>query len=505
MSYVMYLRKSRADGEQTVEQVLAKHEIQLQEYAARYLDGPISEEFIFREVVSGETIDDRPEMLKVLSMIETPKVEGVIVIEPQRLTRGDLEDCGRIIRAFRYSSTLVMTPMKSFDLTNEFDRDYFEMELMSGKKFLEYTKKILNRGREASVNRGNYIGTFAPFGYQKIKIGKDPTLEPNENADYVRFIFNAFVNEGLSMHGVAEELNKMNVKPPRAEYFSAYTIREILLNPIYIGKLRWNYRKTVKIYENGEIVKKNPKATDYIIADGKHPAIIDEEIYEKAVKKVGTHNKVTKKNALVNPLAGVFFCKSCGRAMTYREYNNKGISECKPRYHCVGQTKCHTKSATFEMVMDALVASLDAQIDKYNLMLINSKGDSNKVNTAVIDGLKNDLKLLDEKQERLYAFLEDGTYSKELFKVRNDALAAERQKTEDAIEYAESNIQSELDYRKKIATLTELVDFIKDSELDAKNKNDFIKNTIDRIDYSRADNSRSPKNAEFALDLSLKL
>ena len=65
--YLMYLRKSRQDDpNETIEEVLAKHETMLQEWALRELGRTIPEENIFREIVSGERISDRRELQKVL-------------------------------------------------------------------------------------------------------------------------------------------------------------------------------------------------------------------------------------------------------------------------------------------------------------------------------------------------------------------------------------------------------------------------------------------------------
>ena len=87
---LIYLRKSRSDSpDETVEEVLARHERQLQEYAVRSYGLPVPEQNIYREVVSGETIEDRPEVQKVLARIENPDIKGVLIIEPQRLSRGD--------------------------------------------------------------------------------------------------------------------------------------------------------------------------------------------------------------------------------------------------------------------------------------------------------------------------------------------------------------------------------------------------------------------------------
>ena len=132
-NYLIYLRKSRSDSPlETVEEVLEKHEKQLQDFAIRTFGQPIPEENIFREVVSGETIADRPEMKSVLSRMESKNIEGVLVIEPQRLSRGDLVDCGNIIRAFKYTNTKILTPLKTYDLHDRFDEKFFKDELMRG-------------------------------------------------------------------------------------------------------------------------------------------------------------------------------------------------------------------------------------------------------------------------------------------------------------------------------------------------------------------------------------
>lgn len=92
---VQYLRKSRTDDPcLSVEEVLSRHETILREWTERNLSGAIPEEHIFREVVSGETIKDRPEFLRLLRLIESSDIKAILVVEVQRLSRGDLEDAG---------------------------------------------------------------------------------------------------------------------------------------------------------------------------------------------------------------------------------------------------------------------------------------------------------------------------------------------------------------------------------------------------------------------------
>ena len=160
-----YLRKSRSDDPTlSVEEVLEKHERQLDEWAERTLGRKIPEENKFREVASGESIDTRPEMQKILKMIESPKVKGVLIKEVSRLGRPSLKEIGILSELFKYSNTLIITPERFFDLRNKYDKDAFEREMMRGNEYLEYFKEIQQNGRLASVAAGNFIGSVPPYG-----------------------------------------------------------------------------------------------------------------------------------------------------------------------------------------------------------------------------------------------------------------------------------------------------------------------------------------------------
>lgn len=227
---IIYLRKSRSDDPATtVEEVLFRHENILQEYAVREWGARIPEDRIYREVVSGETIKDRPVMQHVMKILETGLVSGVLVVEPQRLSRGDLQDCGHIINSLRYTNTAVITPPKTYDLSDEYDRKFFEMELTRGNDYLEYTKKILNRGRIASVKAGNFIGNSAPYGYRKICVGtgkeKYYTLEiVPEEAEAIRLMFDLYVNKDYGFRNIAHALDMAGYKPRRSAEWSPAAI-----------------------------------------------------------------------------------------------------------------------------------------------------------------------------------------------------------------------------------------------------------------------------------------
>lgn len=247
---LIYLRKSRSDDPTlSVEDVLQKHETILNEWAEKNLGAIIPEENKYREVVSGETIDDRPEVQKLLKRVESPKIKAILIVEVQRLSRGDLEDAGRLIKLLRYTNTFIITPTKTYDLQDEYDRDIFERELKRGNEFLEYQKKIMNRGRLLSVSQGNYLGSIPPYGYDKTWVidgkKKCPTLKPNkEQADVILMAFQLYVTKNWGYQRVCNRLDSLGFKPPIGEHWSAAALKDMLANVHYIGKVRWNWRKT---------------------------------------------------------------------------------------------------------------------------------------------------------------------------------------------------------------------------------------------------------------------
>ena len=130
---LMYLRKSRSDDPMlSVEEVLSKHESRLDEWAEHNLSAPIPEENRFKEVVSGESVYERTEFQRVLQLIESPDIKAVLVKELSRLGRPETAEIGFISKIFRYTNTLVITPERTFNLTDDFEREMFEAELKRG-------------------------------------------------------------------------------------------------------------------------------------------------------------------------------------------------------------------------------------------------------------------------------------------------------------------------------------------------------------------------------------
>lgn len=482
-AYIIYLRKSRADSQdESIEEVLSKHETLLQELAERELGGHIPEDCILREVVSGETIEERPEMNKLLSLIENPAVRGVLVVEPQRLSRGDLEDCGKVVNAFRYSNTKVLTTQMTYDLSNKMHRKFFEQELMRGNDYLEYTKEILLRGRILSVQKGNYIGNTAPFGFNKIYDDIGPTLEHNEYAPAVQLVFDMYVNQGKTPLEIGRHLDSIGVKPMKGEIWEKSSIRAILKNEHYAGWVRFGGHKTERIYENGQLVKKRNMPVDpddVIINKGRHKAIVCQELFDAAQATFGTKPRVKYNAPLKNILSGLMFCKKCGKAIALHPYK-----KAKDRYECRNRNGCGSKSAAVEDVLNSLLFALEnEELPKLQVMLENNEGASLAIQQKQLTKMKNELAELKKQEDRQYDLLEKGMYTEEKFAERHDRLVFEMKELKDRIYTVTQNLPKEIDYAKKIVTLEQAIKAVKCEDVSPKAKNVLLKSIIKRIDY----------------------
>lgn len=505
---LVYLRKSRTDDPLlTVEEVLQRHETILDEWAEKNLGMKIPEENKFREVVSGETIADRPEMQKLLRLIESPKYKAVLIVEIQRLSRGDLEDAGRLIKLFRYTDTLIITPQRTYDIRDEFDRDYFERELKRGNEFLEYTKKRMSAGKYLSVSVGNFIGSKPPYGYDKVWVvenkRKCPTLAINEEqANVVRMIFDMYVNQDLGCTTICNRLDELGIKAPKGKRWSPYAMKDMLENVHYLGKVKWDWRKTVTIVEDSEIIKTRPKAKigEYLIYEGKHEAIISEELFNKAREKQGRNHRTKATTKVRNPFASILQCQ-CGRTMKYATYKHHNAP---PRLVCIDQPHCHTGSCTFDEMVNIVADTLRNCIADFEVRIQNDTGDAIKMHEKLLKTLEKKMQDLEAKEIAQWEAQAHPDSSQRMpahiFKTLNERLLKEMDEVKEAMCNARKSMPDPVDYKEKKQMFTEALDALLNPEVDAERTNSLLKDCIEKITYNREAPYRTPSQQVLYYD-----
>lgn len=491
----MYLRKSRADLEAEARgegETLAKHKKALLKLAKQQELQVIT---IREEVVSGESLIHRPQMLELLKEVEAGTYDAVLVMDIDRLGRGDKVDQGLIERAFRVSGTKIITPRKIYDPNDEWDEEYMEFESFMARRELKLINRRLQRGRIASVEEGNYIATRPPYGYLIHKTDRERTLVPHpEQAPIVQMIFHWYTHQDpgrrMGSSKIANELNRRGYRSYTGKDWTSASVLAILKNAVYAGRVQWKKKEEKKSAEPGK--RKDTRTRprhEWIDVPGKHEPLVTMETFQKAQDLLGRsyHVPYQLQRGITNPLAGLIKCERCGSSMVMRPYTNQ-----LPHLKC-GNHLCQNRSSRFAYVEKHLLNGLKEWLAEYkaewgkrkrperNERLIEAK-------RAALRSLERERKELEGQKDRLHDLLERGIYDEETYHERYTALAERMEHLQAAIKQAEDDIAAELtreQAQKKIIPKVESVLDLYDRTDDPAKKNNLLKSVLEKAVYRK--------------------
>lgn len=521
--YCLYLRKSRSDIEAEnhgEEETLARHEKILLELAKKR-EYNVTQ--IYREVVSGETIAARPVMQQLLSEVEHGIWSGVLVVEVERLARGDTIDQGIVAQTFKYSDTQIITPMKTYNPNNEYDEEYFEFGLFMSRREYKTINRRLQRGRLSSVKEGKCVCSIAPYGYDKVKLKGDKgfTLAPNPNeADVIKMIFELYTKGELQPDGtykrigvalIARKLNEMKIPARKSEYWVPASIKDMLRNPVYAGKIRWNWRSQNKRMQSGSISISRPRSEEdnCIIVNGLHPALITEETFDLVQEYLAKNPpRPTKRNAPTkNPLAGIVVCAFCGRKLVRRPYTS---ASCPPTLIC-SVPHCPNVSSFLHLVEERILKSLEEWLRNYKLQwnLSNNKPSELISESEILRQSLNDINSqttkLNKQMIKAHELLEQDIYTTEVFLERSRTITERLNQ----LSYDKAEIEKRLgvetirekSMKEIIPKVEKLLDVYHELP-SAKEKNDMLKDVLEKVVYRKTQNTRwsgSPDDFEITI------
>jgi hypothetical protein len=328
-----------------------------------------------------------------------------------------MQEQGIILETFKKAKTKIITPRKTYDLQDEWDDEYSEFEAFMSRKELKLINRRLQRGRLHSINEGNYIGTYAPYGYIK----SDGTLTPHpEQAPIVSIIFALYTEQNMGTGSIANHLNSIGVKSYTNIRWSGNAVSSIIDNPVYVGKITWKKKESKKPSnpQKRREVRKRPQ-DEWMVVDGRHPALISQEIYDKGqiIKRSRFTTPVKLGTELVNPLAGLVMCKICGSKMCRRPYQ-------KQIAHIICPNKCGNKSARFEYVENRVIEGLEGIFNNpYISESIEKKSPSGEIFEKSLQTAITEKEKLEVQKLRLYDLLEQNVYDVNTFLGRSKDIA----------------------------------------------------------------------------------
>lgn len=272
---------------------------------------------------------NRPSVQRLLSDAQTGRINLIICKDLSRFGRNYIEVGQYIDYIFPLHNIRFIALNDNVDTAN---RDSNAMEMMPViNLFNEWhassTSKKIKAVNLANAKAGKYTCANAAYGYTKADDEKHTPIIDPEAAEVVRRIFK-LRSQGMSPRAIGDQLNAENIPIPsdyrcqkKGIVNTKYTrhlwtqvqIRQILDNPIYLGKLAM-MRVTSVSYKNHKKVRKDP--SEWVVNEDTHEAIISQELWDKVreAEKAVSHGKRDGKG-VTQPLSGMLFCPDCGYKM----------------------------------------------------------------------------------------------------------------------------------------------------------------------------------------------
>lgn len=431
----------------------------------------VSPEYIFTENgISGRKADKRPEFQKMISLAksEDKPFSAILVWKFSRFARNQEESivyksmlkkqCN--VDVISITEPLIDGPFGSLiERIIEWMDEYYSINL-SGEVIRGMTEKAM---------RGGYQ-TTPSLGYASVEAGKPFVVVPAE-AEIVKFIFDQYVNEHKDQTAIARELNRKRVRTKRGNVFEKRNISYILQNKFYIGKVIWND----------------------IERDGLHETFISEELFEAANKRINTEYKPLGRRRSVSAckhwLSGLVRCAVCGSSLGFNgTRDNERYFQCWKYAKGMHPGSCSISQKKLEA---GVLNYFEKLLDGADFSFSYQSTAASKSNITDDTIYNKELDRLTVRERRIKEAYESGIDSLEEYKENKQRLLDERKRLEDLIESVKSQtIHDEKSDREELLRKIQTVyDIIKDDEVDYGTKGTFIRSVLEKIVWSRAENT----------------
>ena len=465
----LYLRLSRDDGDkeesgsitgqrELLRDYISQHH-ELREYAIRIDDG-----------FSGSTFE-RPGFQKMIEDVKACRTDCIIVKDLSRFGRNYLDAGEYIEKIFPFLGVRFIAVNDNYDSLGEkksSDDLIIPFKNLINEAYCRDISMKIRSQLEIKRKNGQFLGSFAAFGYLKDEQDKNKLVVDQYAADIVRDIFK-WKLEGISPQDIADALNKLGILSPM-EYkrslgmkyttsfktsakaaWSAGTVIRILKNPIYTGVLIQGKETTPSYKVHKRIAKAK---SEWTVIEDSHEAIISEIDFDSVQKVLKCDTRRSPDDKAVGLFSGMLFCGDCGASMVRKtvpagekKYVYYVCSAHKQDKSCSPHRMRDT--ALEEIVLDSLRQHIREVVNMSELLNIT---DTAPLRTAQAQKVQRQLDKKREEYEKLqkllmslYENLTDGVIDREEYarlKASFTARADEAEKQMDALRESLNDIQS---------------------------------------------------------------
>ena len=333
---------------------IANQKLLIENYIAKNSDEYELVDTYIDDGISGMTYD-RAAFKRMMSDIKDRKINAVIVKDLSRIGREQIETLNLIKREFILRNVRFIALTDDYDSFDSSKSDGLStsVKLLLNDYYCADISKKVRSSQKAKREKGDFIGSYAPYGYIKDPDNKNHLIIDEEAAENVKRIFNMYI-AGMGKQAIARKMNEEKILNPTeykrlilknnytnsnklkdTSYWTYSTINHILNNEVYVGNLV-QHKSEVKAYNIHKKVSV-PK-DEWCIVKNVHSPIISQEDFETVQKMLSTKRRKIDFDENNSKYTGLFFCRECGRRM------NKFLSKPKNDGSRYNSFKCSSYS-----------------------------------------------------------------------------------------------------------------------------------------------------------------
>lgn len=342
-----YLRLSRSDGDQQESNSIKNQRALLNDYMGKHPELHKFDEYV-DDGYSGTNFE-RPDFKRMMQDIEKRNVNCIIVKDLSRFGRNYIETGRYLERIFPFMGVRFIAINDHYDSAEENDDKGRILIPFNNLINDTYCRDISLRVRshlDVKRKEGQFIGSFAGYGYRKDPKDKNHLIIDEYAAGIVQEIFKSKLN-GMSSQRIASHLNELGVLPPneykRANGFNytcgfqaglnqkwtVVSVNRILKNESYTGTLIQGKRRKInyKVKKSHDVGSEN-----WIRVEDAHDAIISKGEFQQVQQLLELDTRTAPSQTTVYPLSGFLRCADCGQNMIRRTVTKNGKKY--QYYHC---------------------------------------------------------------------------------------------------------------------------------------------------------------------------
>lgn len=381
---------------------------------------------------------------KMMKMVRQNKVSKVIVYKLDRISRS-LADFVNILQEFKAHNVEFVSSQESFDTSSP----YGELIVKVLMVFAEFERtSTINRVTQAYAHRsemGFYMGGRQPYGYELVPAVihniKTKKLSPvPSEVEQVRYIFEVYAQENVSLRRLLDILVAENKKPLNGSDWSTAKLSALLKNPIYVRAdsdvFDYYERHGVQMITDVSMFtgeygaqlygrsKHNPDSADW--SDMKlvllsHFGVVDSLIWLKCQRKLEKNKQIgNSASNRTSWLSGKVVCEKCGHTMTTIKGKINKEGEIRRYFNCTG--KSHQRICTGTKVTIYAEDLENMVYDCISEKLSDLKATKHTTagnNMAELNDLKLRIKAIEKSEKQLLDTMLAGGFNDDLLTLAN--------------------------------------------------------------------------------------